>query len=74
MNTQVISQSKTLQKITVKQDVCIEFYSLSFVAKEDNKINKGLEGKPKTIPNILEYFKIFETEAINFEITRNKGR
>lgn len=74
MNTQVNSQSKTLQKITVKQDVCIEFYSLNFIAKEDNKLNNGLEGKPKTIPNILEIFKIFETEAMNFEIIRSKGR
>lgn len=74
MNTQINHQAKTLQKITVKQDVCIEFYSLNFIAKEDNKKNNGLEGKPKTIPNILEIFKVFETEAINFEITRNKGR
>ncbi|WP_180065885.1 MULTISPECIES: hypothetical protein [unclassified Acinetobacter] len=74
MNTQVNPQTKTLQKITVQQDICIEFYSLNFVAKEDNKINNGLEGKPKTIPNISEIFKIFETEAVNFEITRSKGR
>lgn len=74
MNTQVSRKATSLQKITVKQDICIEFYSLNFIAKEDNKKNDGLEGKPKTIPNILEIFKIFETEAMNFEITRNKGR
>lgn len=74
MNTQVSRKATSLQKITVKQDICIEFYSLNFIAKEDNKKNDGLEGKPKTIPNILEIFKIFETEAMNFEITRSKGR